>query len=389
MIPINILFFGINQYALKVKKSFTRYSESFQSDDPRYTPLLNMTMDDINSVLCEITLTQIETLNLIDNIHRPKDFRMKRSLLPLGGLLHFLFGTAKDEDIQSMKQDIKKLYDNQMSQSKVLSDVISIANISRGLINENILKINQIISTITFLNEMMDSIMNQHRPLFSGRKFLLLHTETLIHHVRIRSLLGQMQADTAQIKEYLKVHIMGKLAASITDPVHLRQELLQINKQLHTRLSLPLDLHGNIWHYYRFLTMSLVISASKLVLMIKIPLVDLDSIMNLYKIYNLPIYNHHIGKSLQYVLEETNLAVTKYNKYAAVLSNMEFIQCTLADGHFCTLNTGLYHIGTSQWCVTALFFKDNDKINNHCRLTLDNITRPQAHYLDQGLWVIS
>ena len=30
---------------------------------------------------------------------------------------------------------------------------------------------------------------------------------------------------------------------------------------------------------------------------------------------------------------------------------MEFIQCTLADGHFCALNTSLYHVDTSQWCV--------------------------------------
>ena len=195
--PYKDVLFGINQYALKVKQSFTRYSESFQSDDLRYSLLLKMTMDDIDSVLCKITSTQIETLNLIDNIHRPEDFRTKRSLLPLGGLFHFLFGTAKDKDVKSMKQDIKKLYDNQMSQSKVLNDVISLANISGGLISENLLKINHIISTITFLNDTMDSIMNQLRPLFSARRFLLLHTEMLIHHDRIRSLLGQMQADTA------------------------------------------------------------------------------------------------------------------------------------------------------------------------------------------------
>ena len=122
---------------------------------------------------------------------------MKRSLLPFGRLFHFLFGTAKDEDVKSMKQDIKRLYDNQISQSKVLHNVISTANISRGLINDNILKINQIISIITFLNDMMDSIMNQLRPLFTARRFLLLHTEMLIHHTRIRLLLGQMQTDTA------------------------------------------------------------------------------------------------------------------------------------------------------------------------------------------------
>ena len=66
-----------------------------------------MTMDDINLVLNKITLTQIEVLNLIDNVHRTKDVRMRRSLLPFGRLIHFLFGTAEDEEMKSMKQDIK------------------------------------------------------------------------------------------------------------------------------------------------------------------------------------------------------------------------------------------------------------------------------------------
>ena len=45
--PNKDALFGVNQYALKVKQSLTRYSESFQSDDPRYSLLLNMTIDDI------------------------------------------------------------------------------------------------------------------------------------------------------------------------------------------------------------------------------------------------------------------------------------------------------------------------------------------------------
>ena len=50
-----------------------------------------------------------------------------------------------------------------------------------------------------------------------------------------------MQTDTAQIREYLKIHITGRLTPSITDPVHLRQELLWIDKQLPARLSVPED----------------------------------------------------------------------------------------------------------------------------------------------------
>ena len=36
--------------------------------------------------------------------------------------------------------------------------------------------------------------------------------------------------------------------------------------------------------------------------------------MKIYKIYNIPTYNHHIGKSLKYQLEGTRLAITKDNK---------------------------------------------------------------------------
>ena len=56
---------------------------------------------------------------------------------------------------------------------------------------------------------------------------------------------------------------------------------------------------------------------------------------------------------------------------------------------FCALNTGLYHIDRSQWCVTALFFKDSDRIDSYFRLALSSITGPQANYFDQGIWATS
>ena len=139
--------------------------------------------------------------------------------------------------------------------------------------------------------------------------------------------------------------------------MHLGQELLKVHKQLPARLSLPEDPHSIIWHYYRFLTIPPANHVNKLFLMIKIPLVDLDSGMTLYKIYNLPIYHPTIGKFLGFQLEGTDLAMTKDNKCATILSDTDSIRCTLAKGHFCNLNTVLYHLDTNQWCVTAIFFK--------------------------------
>ena len=131
-----------------------------------------------------------------------------------------------------------------------------------------------------------------------------------------------------------------------------------------------------------------MIDGNQVILMVRIPLLVTDSSMTLYKVYNLPIYNPTIGKSLKYNLEGSNLAVTKDNNYVTILSEAEFIQCILAQGHFCSLNTALYHVDCSNLCLVAMFLKQNNTINKDSQLAVTNITGAQAIYLDQGLWAI-
>ena len=80
--------------------------------------------------------------------------------------------------------------------------------------------------------------------------------------------------------------------------------------------------------------MNPIIEEDKLIMMIRIFLLDLELSMTLFKIYNLPMFNCHIGKSLKYKLEGTNLAVTKDQKYVAILTAFDFIRCTFAAGDF-------------------------------------------------------
>ena len=74
----------------------------------------------------------------------------------------------------------------------------------------------------------------------------------MIHHSRLRTLLKQMKHDTILIREYLNIHSTGKLTPNIIDPVHLRRELIKINKQLLQQLELPENSRINIWHYNKF-----------------------------------------------------------------------------------------------------------------------------------------
>ena len=228
--------------------------------------------------------SKLKSSNLINHVYSPS--RNKRSVLPFGGLFKFLFGTVDNNYLQDIKQDIQKLYDNQVDQANVLSDLISVVNVSRGLINENVMRINQIIETISFLNKTVDCLAEKLKPLYITRRFYLLHTEIQIHHFRVRTLIRQINKEIDLIKEYLTIHSTGKITPTIIDSTHLKQELLNIQEQLPTRLSLPENPSLNIWHYYRFLSVTPVTHDNSLLLMIIIPLIDLDSGMNIYKIYN-------------------------------------------------------------------------------------------------------
>ena len=179
---------SVFNYGSGVRESLVDFTKTFYREDPRYMKLLNMTLDDITLALDEITNMQFEASNLIGHIQN----RNKRSLLPLGGLFGFLFGTADQADLDAVKTDIKQLYQNQMDQTNVLNDIITITNVSRGLINENIKKINNTITTIISLNQTIYYIRGQLQPLYTARRFMLMHTEFLIHHTRIRTITRQM-----------------------------------------------------------------------------------------------------------------------------------------------------------------------------------------------------
>ena len=131
-----------------------------------------MTLNDINMPITEISTTRHEASNLIDHALNNNNRRFKRSLLPLGGLLSFLFGTADQSDVDLIKVDVKQLYENQLDQTQILDEIVTITNISRGLIKENRLKIDMIVDNIFSINE---TILNtKTHTLFTARQVLLL-----------------------------------------------------------------------------------------------------------------------------------------------------------------------------------------------------------------------
>ena len=75
-----------------------------------------------------------------------------------------------------------------------------------------------IIDTILSIIETILNIKEHIQTLFTARRFLLLHSEFMIHHTRIRYLMKQLQHDMTLIREYLNIHCTGRLNPNIIDP---------------------------------------------------------------------------------------------------------------------------------------------------------------------------
>ena len=122
----SVMLYNVSEYAKSIKIYLMSQMPLFQYKDPRYSHLFNMTQDDINMAITEISTTRLEASNLIDHALNNNNRRFKRSLVPLSGLFSPLFGTADQSDVDSLKADVKQLYDNQVDQTQILDEILNL-----------------------------------------------------------------------------------------------------------------------------------------------------------------------------------------------------------------------------------------------------------------------
>ena len=75
-----------------------------------------------------------------------------------------------------------------------------------------------------------------------------------------------------------------EIKSALVDPICLCDELLRLQKELCPTINLPENPAANMWHYYKYLSVSFVPLADEIILLIRLPLVDSNSSMTLYSL---------------------------------------------------------------------------------------------------------
>ena len=68
--------------------------------------------------------------------------------------------------------------------------------------------------------------------------------------------------------------------------------------------------------------------------LIKVPLLDASSALELYQVHRLPIVNPSVNMSAPYHLETDKFVLSKDGLRYAIPSEIDYTKCTMASNHF-------------------------------------------------------
>ena len=355
-----------------------------------WKPELNELASDLRNLVSEIgelssTYRDLEKLD-----SQPKRHRRKRSLIPLIGTLgSYLFGMVSESDLNAIKRNVHKLFNNQNRIVHVLNESLSLMNISRGEIKQNRDKINEVIKSVEGLNYGLSRIQLREMEEEHMMKILVRSITALR---RVRSNFWRLFRNLRTFQLQLNSLSQGRLSPIVINPETLLEILKEIKSQLRPPFILPKDPSSNLWHYYKTLTVSTAIRGGKLVMVIKIPLVDTNSRLELFELFNLhfPGEGNLATSTAQYQIEAKGLAINYGRTEYMLLSEQDVAGCNRQLDFYCELNNVRYMTNAKRHCITSLFISDNESSKQNCETQVFlNKLLPIPQYLKDGFWAIS
>lgn len=284
---------------------------------------LNKLSREINS----LKYTHLELMAQFANYHLLKS-RQKRSLFPfLGGFFHSIFGLLSDADINSLKQNIANLAKNQADICHVIEESLTIINSSRISIDRNRQTINDILTSMTDMDNKFANITDAlELGLTELSQFtqIYLQLDIVVEELKRFMLKGLFLVEHLKVK--LSVMSLSRLSTSLVDPFELKQILNDIQHRFLPNLKLPSNPNDGLWTYYNSLKVTTFVEQDQIVVIILLPLMQYDHQFEIYEIKNLPIplINDTIKTS------DTHAMVARFDlESAGLVMNIQRTKCVL------------------------------------------------------------
>ena len=358
--------------------------------EEQYKPYIQLFKMTCNDILHLYSLHRENNKHFLDLliVLDPVGSRNKRALLPLGGFFKSLFCTASNKDVQKIKNAVQNLAKRQNNQGALLSEALSLINITRVNVEDNRHAINDLINATDYLLERTKEIKHIKDELNALRTFVIAHSELNLIVTELRDNISKFRSHLENLELTLDTLGLNKLAPSVISPTKLQNTLLTIQNGLPKNLQLPVDPTEDLFHYYRYLSCESFVVGHIFSTITMVPLLDTSSTFNLFELHNLAIPDTSLNLSVSYAIESKFIAISESNQHFALLSDQDYYKCSDNYNHYCSFASPLYLAHHHESCVMALYRKANNEIKQFCQVQFSKHITSKAVYLGKGLWTI-
>jgi len=358
------------------------------------TSTLRLIPQELDQLRIELNWLKLKTQELyhLGEVSAHRKFR--RSLLPfLGQAASYLFGTVSEQDLAVIQSNLHRLNNQQNQVVHVVSQALTLMNVSQAAIHENRQALNAVITTITELRNIYysyktatDSAIGMMR----ARLNLMFRCTMAISRARVH--VRQLQAYYDMLLFNLNIMTTSKLTTNLITPRQLSTLLSNLKQRLPAALALAADPVHRVWHYYKSLHVDSAFQDGSLIFVIDLPLIHIDSQFNLFKIHSFPVAApNHIptgldGATIQYKVDNAAIAINFGRTKYFLLSKEELKVCMSSSDAYCRINKPLYLTVAKLHCEISLFLPSLPiKCESHLR---QDLRLPQVEFLSKGVWVI-
>ena len=107
----------------------------------------------------------------------------------------------------------------------------------------------------------------------------------------------------------------------------------------------------------------------------------------IYEVFNLPVL--HSNLSIQYKIKHRYIRVTHNEAKAVAITDQQYMACQHAYGQFCRINAPFQPLTNPPSCITALYAKNDQAIEEQCSLLVSNVPHTFITVaVTSNLWVI-
>ena len=333
------------------------------------------------------TLTVLEMFR--ENETQGNQKRKKRFFAELGTFLAGVGTYVNYRNIQTIKENIEILHEENKRQDRAI-----------GMLSRFLKIVDTRVRIHTKMLNSLNVALTQLQYKLMGTIYLSQYKSFTTYVLRdagyaMTRLLSGLTATTQNIESiyaYLKIMNSHCLDPTVMPVSQLRELLKYVQQEIEgsPRLELPLELNSHdIQGDYNVIGVTALLTDDVLFIVMTIPLKDTSLQMNVYKVHNLPLIHPKLNISVTYELEGKYLAIGHEGHYVSLPEEGELTMCLLTQGGLCKMNQAMYPSDKVDWCIWALFIKDERMVKRVCTYNIQKRNGNLAQSLGGYLWAIS